>query len=526
MKQRRACAHRRGGRGAWRRLFLLACLLVTLVASGCRQAPEHATTPAAGAAPDAATAPHAHDAGEPEGVRLSAMARANLNLQVVEATTQRIEQIVKIPGVVKVQPDRLAVVTPRFAARVEKVYVRAGDSVQQGAALIDLRSTEGEKLQVELLRTAKSLSILEQSYARAQELLSKTVLTELEHLQQELIKTHGSLQMAAAAVERLQQLSDQVVPRKELLAAQTEHQHARSAYDAARRKLQTYGVTEAQMRTMLNGGSAQPVLTNLGLTPQAATQKYLVLGKPSELFTLEAEYRQKQAEVESLKRQLQILGASPASITALLQRGVPEPLLTLTAPISGAISTRQATPGAMVEAAEKLVEIIDTSVVWVEGEITEQLFPVVRAGQQARVRVAAYPDAVFTGTVHSLGRTVDPDKRTIHLWITVTNPDGRLLPEMFADVSLVTQVTVEALVVPVQAILTEGAEQFVFVENGEVYVRQNIVLGLRDDRYVEVRDGLFPGDRVVVRGGYELNVARTATQQQGAGGHGHDGHTH
>jgi RND family efflux transporter MFP subunit len=524
------------------RYLVLACVLTALLSAGCREASEHTTAHETGAAPvaakratgranqeaqnhphDAGTAPHTH--GE-EGVQLSATARANLNLQVAEATTQTLEQILKIPGVVKAPPDRVAVVTPRLAARIEKVYVNVGESVIQGAPLLDLRSTEAEKLQVELLRAAKSLSILEQSYARTKELTDKIVLTELEQLQQELIKTHGTLQTAAAAVERVQQLSDKVVARKELLAAQTEHQHARSAYDAALRKLQTYGVTAEQVHSMINSGITKPVLANLGLSPQAAVQKYLVLGKPTELFALEAEYRQKQAEVESVKRQLQILGFSAASITALLQRGVPDPLLTLTAPMSGAIRARHAIPGAMVDAAEKLVELIDTSVVWVEGDVTEHLLTAVRPGQKARVRVAAYPEAVFTGTVRTMGRTVDPDKRTVHLWIEVANPEGRLLPEMFADVTLVTQVATEALVVPLDAVLTEGAEQFVFVENGDIYVRQSLVLGLRDDRYVEVREGLFPGDRVVVRGGYEINAARLAATQRGVGGHDHSTHSH
>jgi RND family efflux transporter MFP subunit len=522
--------------------LFVACALATLLSAGCREASEQATAHETGAVPaeakgatghtnqetqnythNSGTAPHTH--GE-EGVQLGATARANLHLQVAEATTQTLEQILKIPGVVKAQPDRVAVVTPRLAARIEKVYVNTGESVQQGVPLVDLRSTEVEKLQVELLRGVKSLSILEQSYERTKELTAKTVLTELEQLQQELIKTHGTLQTATAALERVQQLSDKVVARKELLAAQTEHQHALSAYDAALRKLRTYGVTAAQVHTMLSSGLTQPVLANLGLSQQAAVQKYLVLGKPNELFTLEAEYRQKQAEVESLKRQLQILGFSTANITALLQRGTPDSVLTLAAPISGAISARRAVPGAMVESAEKLIELIDTAVVWVEGDVAEHLLTAVRPGQQARVRVAAYPEAIFTGTVRTMGRTVDPDKRTVHLWIDVINPQGHLLPEMFADVTLVTQVAAEALVVPLNAVLTEGAEQFVFVENGDMYVRQSLVLGLRDDRYVEVLDGLFPGDRIVVRGGYELNTARLAATQPGAGGHDHSTHAH
>jgi RND family efflux transporter MFP subunit len=525
--------------------YLLAGALAALLSGGCREAAEQPAAHKAGATTasatrtagpaaqeakghthDAATAPHAHEPADQEGIRLSAAARANLNLDVAEVATQTIEQVLNIPGVVKVPSDRMALVTSRLPARIEKVYVNVGDVAKQGAPLLDLRSTEVEKLQVELLRTVKSLSIVEQSYARTKELTTNTVLTELEQLQQELIKAHGALQLAAAAVERTQQLSDKVVARKDLLAAQTEQQHARGAYDAALRKLRTYGVTEAQIRTILNGGLDKSVLTNLGLSPQAAVQKYLVLGKPSELFALEADYRQKQGEVESLKRQLQILGFSAASIATLLQRGVPDPILTLTAPISGAISARQATPGAMVEATEKLLELIDTSLVWIEGDVVEHLLTAVRPGQQARVRVAAYPEVVFTGIVRTMGRTVDPDKRTVHLWIEVPNPQGQLLPEMFATVTLITQAATDALAVPLQAILSEGAEQFVFVENGDTYVRQSVVLGLKDDRYVEIREGLFPGDRIVVRGGYELNAVRTVAAQQGQGGDGHAGHTH
>ncbi len=531
MSRHARCLQHQTGAVSSTRLSLVVCTLVLVLSGGCREQPDRPAAPASTPAPMSAAPPApahgpADSAAAPEEVRLSATAQANLQLQIAEATTRTLEQILKLPGVVKAQPDRTAVVTARLAARIEQVHVHVGDHVQQGAALLEVRSTEAEKLQVELLRTRQSLSIVEESYRRTKELTDKTVLTELEQLQQEVIKTHGTMHMAAATVARVQQLSDQVVPRKELLAAQTEQQHARSAYDAARRKLQTYGVSEAQIHTMLNDGLTQPVLANLGLSPQAAIQKYLVLGKPSELYTLEAEYRQKQVEVESLKRQLHMLGFSAHSVQALLQRGVPDPVLTLLAPLSGTVSRRQAIPGALVEAGTPVLELIDTSVVSIEGEVTEQLFPVVRAGQLARVRVAAYPEEVFTGTVRRLGRTVDPDKRTVHLWVEVANASGRLLPEMFAEVSLVTRAVANTLAIPVAALLMEGAEPFVFVENGDTYLRQPLVLGLRDDRYVEVRDGLFPGDRVVVRGGPALNAARLAGTPRSAGGHDHATHAH
>ena len=195
--QRHALVHRST------RYLLLAGALAALLSGGCREASEQPAAPKAGATTtsatrtagpaaqearghphDAATAPHTDGPAAQEGIRLSAAARANLNLAVTEVATQTIEQVLNIPGVVKAPPDRVALVTPRLPARIEKVYVNVGDVVTQGAPLLDLRSTEVEKLQVEILRTVKSLSIVEQSYARTKELTTNTVLTELEQLQQ------------------------------------------------------------------------------------------------------------------------------------------------------------------------------------------------------------------------------------------------------------------------------------------------------------------------------------------------------
>ena len=100
--------------------LFVACALAALLSAGCREASEHATAHETGAAPvaatratgpanqevqththDVGTAPHTHDE---EGIRLSAAAKANLNLQVAEATTQTLEQVLKIPGSSKPSP--------------------------------------------------------------------------------------------------------------------------------------------------------------------------------------------------------------------------------------------------------------------------------------------------------------------------------------------------------------------------------------------------------------------------------------
>jgi len=68
--------------------------------------------------------------------------------------------------------------------------------------------------------------------------------------------------------------------------------------------------------------------------------------------------------------------------------------------------------------------------------------------------------------------------------------------------------------VPNEAVQVNGPERFVFVQNGEAFLRQNVILGERDDRYTAIKGGLVEGDEVVVRGAVEL---ATVASQPAAG---------
>ena len=110
--------------------------------------------------------------------------------------------------------------------------------------------------------------------------------------------------------------------------------------------------------------------------------------------------------------------------------------------------------------------------------MVEPLLTAVHTGQQARLRVAAYPEAVSPARPYAWTHR-RPDS------VPCTS-GSRSLPRrppaarMFADVTLVTQVATEALVVPLDAVLTEGAEQFVFVENGDTYSGRALCSGSDD----------------------------------------------
>ncbi|MEW6682529.1 MAG: efflux RND transporter periplasmic adaptor subunit [Nitrospirota bacterium] len=186
------------------------------------------------------------------------------------------------------------------------------------------------------------------------------------------------------------------------------------------------------------------------------------------------------------------------------QFGNPPPLIPLTAPIAGVISKWDAKVGEAVGPGSVLFEIIDPSVMWVEGDLPEHESQQVRVGQVARVSVVALPERVFEGRIVRMGGMVEPEKRSVHVWVEVPNPKYELKPEMFSQLAIVVGSRSQVLAIPKQAVLRAGGELVVFVEAGDAYLRRNVATGTQDDRYVEIVRGLQPGDRVVTQGHYEL----------------------
>ncbi|TDI82101.1 MAG: efflux RND transporter periplasmic adaptor subunit [Betaproteobacteria bacterium] len=185
------------------------------------------------------------------------------------------------------------------------------------------------------------------------------------------------------------------------------------------------------------------------------------------------------------------------------QIGNPPPVL-ITAPLSGIVVERNITLGSTVESNEALFLISDLSKVIVEGEVFGSDVSKVQLGQDARIRLDAYPDSVFNGKVTFVASRLDPIKRTLHLWVSLDNKEELLKPELFAEVTLVIEHSREVITVPVGAIIDDGAEKFVFVKNGKRFVRQDVAIGIRDDRYIEITDGLYPGDEVVTDGNRQI----------------------
>lgn len=186
------------------------------------------------------------------------------------------------------------------------------------------------------------------------------------------------------------------------------------------------------------------------------------------------------------------------------QPGDPPPEIEVRAPVSGVVNARGVSVGDAVEPGTELFDLVDLSKVIVIAQAYEEDVGKVKTGQMARIAALSFPGLNLGGTVTFLGLELDPATRTLPVWVTVDNPDGKLRVGMFATVTLLLAENPDLLTVPTDAVLAEGGEKFVFVQTGDTFSRVDVQTGIADDRFIEIKDGLVPGDTVVTVGQREL----------------------
>lgn len=208
--------------------------------------------------------------------------------------------------------------------------------------------------------------------------------------------------------------------------------------------------------------------------------------------------------VSNARRHLLILGLKNSDIDALASKSNLASVFSLTAPISGIVVERTATIGATVGSDANLFKIIDLSSVWIDANVFEKDLERVRRGQEVKVTVPAFPGATFSGRVILISSVVDPDTRSVKVRTEVPNPDGRLKPDMFANVEIITDAHRTAISIPQAAVLDDGGKKIVFVMTGNGYEKRTVTTGIQSNDRVEILDGLQAGDKVVVKGNYLL----------------------
>ena len=225
----------------------------------------------------------------------------------------------------------------------------------------------------------------------------------------------------------------------------------------------------------------------------------------AELQRREAAMKTAQAELREANNRLQLLGVPPQEINRLDRDLTIKADMPLRAPFDGRVITRNITRGEVVETEQKLFTVANLTDVWVVGNVPEKDVQFIRKDQKVNVVLAAYPHAIFAGTITYIGDVLDPATRTMSLRVTVPNPDRLLKPEMFAIVSVFATSSPDTLSVPLAAVQDGPVGKIVFVQRETgVFEARTVTLGNEEGDVVRVLEGVKAGEQVVSKGSFAL----------------------
>ena len=225
--------------------------------------------------------------------------------------------------------------------------------------------------------------------------------------------------------------------------------------------------------------------------------------------------RAAEAALDAARDRLRLVGLPEAEIAAMERAAKPSERVRIRTPFGGTVIERLATQGSYVETGSGLYRVADLSTLWVQLDAYESDLPVLKAGQEVRLKVEAAPGEQFTGRVTFVDPIVDPKTRTARVRIEVKNRDRRLRPGMFVEASVQSDArgapAEEApLVVPATAPLFTGRRSVVYVEVPDAeqptYEARVITLGPRMGELYPVLTGLHEGERVVVHGAFAIDA--------------------
>ena len=224
-----------------------------------------------------------------------------------------------------------------------------------------------------------------------------------------------------------------------------------------------------------------------------------------DVLTAENDFATAQAALETAEaaralatRKLSLLGLKPTD----LQQAV-----VVRAPIAGVVTDISVTLGdyraAVSSAADittPLMSIADLSTVWVSSDVPELFLQLIHIGEHVEISFVAYPGQKFTGRVARVGSSLDPQTRTLKVYVDLPNPQRRFVPEMFGTMRHAGP-SRPFPVVPASAIVQEYGRSEVFVERGPgQFERRVVTTGVRAGERVAITSGLDVNSRVIVDG--------------------------
>lgn len=442
-----------------------------------------ATTPTmvlAGPGHDHGAGSFKEDAPQTGGaVKVDGETAKRMGLKVEPVTRQRLPFGVQTTGQIETLPNKRVQVTNPTGGTVIQMFAQPGDKVQAGQAIALISSPDLATLRTEAQdRRTSAVGSVQQAEADLR-LAQSNLARQRTIAEKEIQQAKSSLDFARESYTKDQELARQgALPQRNARESQTRFSQAQAEYSRAESRL---AVSEAQ-----------------------------------------AQLERAQAALDTARSQVELSGQTYE--TRLRQLGAnanPDGTITVTAPISGTVASRETTPGESAQDAGKvLMTIVDSQAVMASANVYEKDLEKISEGQQVRVTVASLPNKSFIGRIKTIGSTVEGETRVVPVRAELDNSSGMLKPGMFAQIEVLTDKTpVAVLAVPRSAIVEVNKKNTVYIQNGNDFKAVDVELGRTSGDWVEITKGLFDGDMVVTQRANQLQAQSLRGGGEAEGGH-------
>lgn len=399
------------------------------------------------------------------GITVEDEVAKSLGIKVETVKRQPLKFGIQTTGQIETLPNQQVKVTTPIKGTIVNLLVEPGALVQAGQPVAILSSPELADLRVGALEKKADAS--------------GNVLT-----------SESNLRLARQNLERQKLLVD-----ADIRQAQTELNLDKERYDRDKELLEKGAIARRQLQES---------------EAKFVAAKTSVAKAESRLPVLEAQAQLERAEadvqVSSIKVDLSTAAYS-ARLNQLDASANSNGTITITAPIDGVVSDREATIGESVDAAGKpLMTIVNDERVLASANIYEKDISKIRIGQPVQMKIAGQPSTtVFQGKVTVIGTSVEGQSRIVPVKAEIGNVKGQLKAGMFTNIEILTDsVSVPTLAIPAASVVEANGKPLVFVQNGKSYQPADVTLGRTSGELVEVTSGLFEGDRIVTQRASQL----------------------
>lgn len=374
----------------------------------------------------------------------SAPARQAISVTTSKAITREVPSVIQATG--SLVAEESSNVAPKTAGKVVNVSANVGQFVKQGAVIARIDDRDA---QLRLAEARASVKVAQTAVRSAETRLglspngsfAPSSIPEVRVANSNYEQAAAELRQAEANEKRYRELVETGD------VAMIDYEQFRTARDTA--------------RTRLNSAKQQlEVVTNAARTSNEAIKAA-------------------QAQVESARTQVQTAEQAIADTV-------------VRAPFSGFVSERQVAVGEFATSATTIATIVRTNPIKAEIQIPEAEVPFVALGRGVTLKVDAYSDRTFGGTVSAVNPSISADSRSAIVEALVENNENKLRAGMFATATITRDGGTVGVFVPIEAVYDDQATQnkrvFVIVE-GIVKLR-TVKVGLNEDGMTQILDGV------------------------------------